>query len=704
VPPATSIADANKWFDARAAAAIYSASAADFTSATGDDYGVAILARWAFQDYFDGPNGSSLRSATLASLASQQPGKTGSYSNDENYDFLLNFYIPLLYIYYKDLPDWVREYIINVLLTVRGPLTVNESEVQGTPFSYPVPETENHLFQIETARYLTNQILYQRTHDPQYDNRRNGQRLLDVLPTAVWLLNSLQAILQHDFAEYNARPYQDQIMKALLNLQSYAYDHDVRLAARMALDYISAKVAVSSNDLRRAPPFRRRNEYPNWGPFVPGSRYLRSPVFIPREYPDDLPGIKFEPDLQGTWYAMLAGNTGMLPNMRAPGTGRGSFSLAMVSAGIHDYRVPDLILDLFVSQRHRRFYQQFQHWHFDRDVGPYTEVDESYAGSPSYLITAGGHPTSYCYQTRTPGGPQGQSADLGSAMPTTFMPTGIGLTLDSMIQFGLYTTLDDDTPPVKTHMGVALDFACGDVVFRTADMDNAPPEDRHGPWIFLDRGHPGQEIPGYYLALYDGSVFGDHVALLEAFDTWLNPVLSFDQFKSAVLGLYGSTRFSATATNTYVTRSGQVIQFTISPISGIAYTGFDGEFAYGDIMQSAQGSGVITIQNPRLGPGSIILDMHDAFNPTRTELGVVERGGVQAHEEVWVDFNSPAFVPSGPDGDFYHPFKTLAEAVAVVTDGGTIKIMPGTTAETLIQSNKRVNLVAPIGGVNIGGR
>src|SRR5215471_14737987 len=139
--------------------------------------------------------------------------------------------------------------------------------------------------------------------------------------------------------------------------------------------------------------------------------------------------------------------------------------------------------------------------------------------------------------------------------------------------------------------------------------------------------------PGYYLAVYDGSVYGDSVALLEAYDTWLDPVLSFDQFKSAVPGLYGSTRFTATGTNTYVTRSGQVIQFTISPETAILSTGLQGEFAYGDIINSAQGSGVITIRNPRRAPGWIILDMHDALNPTRTELGDVERGGIGGHEE-----------------------------------------------------------------------
>ena len=407
VPPATSVGDANNKFSARAAAAVYSASSADITKVTGENYGVAVLAKWAFQDYFDGPSGNSLRSETLGSLAVQQPGKTGTGGD---YDFLLNFYIPVVYKYYNDLPDNVREHIINVLLSVRGPLTSHESEYIAIPIvgTY-IPETENHLFLIETARYLTNQILYQRTHDPQYDNRRNGSGM-DPPATAVWLLYSLQAILQHDFAEYNARPYQDNIMLALLNLESYAYDYDVRLAARMALDYISAKVAVSSNDLRRAPPFRRRNEDEHWGPTIPGG-FLRSPLLIPHDYPD-LPGKPFEPDVQGTWYSMLAGNTGLLPNSRAPRAGAGGFALAMLFAGVHDYRVPDLILDLFVSQTHRRFYQRFQHSHTDRDVGRSTTVDEIYVGSPSYLITAGGHPTGYCYTPVIAGIPEGETGSI----------------------------------------------------------------------------------------------------------------------------------------------------------------------------------------------------------------------------------------------------------------------------------------------------
>ena len=269
-------------------------------------------------------------------------------------------------------------------------------------------------------------------------------------------------------------------MLALVNLESYAYDDDVRLTARMLLDYISAKVAVSSNDLRRATPFRRRNEDERWGPSVPGGFFLRSPLLVAKsDYPDPPPPGVFEPDPQGPWYAVFAGNTSLVPSGNARGVpGKGNFALGMVFGGLHDYRVPDLILDLFVNPSSRVFYQRFHHGHFTRNSGELTVVDELYAGSPSYLITAGGHPTIQAYKGCASVGIEvvcsGKTSDLGSAMPTTFMPTGSGLTLESMVQFGQYTDLITDNGPVKHHMCVAPDFACGIGVYRGDLLTNAP--------------------------------------------------------------------------------------------------------------------------------------------------------------------------------------------------------------------------------------
>src|SRR5438552_5689322 len=39
-----------------------------------------------------------------------------------------------------------------------------------------IGETENHILMIHTARYLCNQLLYQRYHDADHDNRRNEER------------------------------------------------------------------------------------------------------------------------------------------------------------------------------------------------------------------------------------------------------------------------------------------------------------------------------------------------------------------------------------------------------------------------------------------------------------------------------------------------------------------------------------------------
>ena len=59
VSPATSVDDANNKFSSRVAAAIYSALSENLSTLDGENYGVAILARWAYQDYFNVPDGDS---------------------------------------------------------------------------------------------------------------------------------------------------------------------------------------------------------------------------------------------------------------------------------------------------------------------------------------------------------------------------------------------------------------------------------------------------------------------------------------------------------------------------------------------------------------------------------------------------------------------------------------------------------------------
>ena len=148
------------------------------------------------------------------------------------------------------------KYLLHHLLSQAGAFNPDD-EVPITCFGVDGPETENHLMMIETSRYLTNQLLY---HEAQqigadaapYDNERNGMN--------AWILERLQSFLMNDFVEYNARPYQRFDVHTIENLFDFAEDPRVSRAAEMVLDYISAKFAVSSNELRRAVPFRRTDD------------------------------------------------------------------------------------------------------------------------------------------------------------------------------------------------------------------------------------------------------------------------------------------------------------------------------------------------------------------------------------------------------------------------------------------------------------
>jgi len=68
-------------------------------------------------------------------------------------------------------------------------------------FCLGISETENHLNQIESARYLTNQLLLEAGGNPLYDIEANGMNW--------YMLHRLRDVLNNDFIEYNSRPYQN---------------------------------------------------------------------------------------------------------------------------------------------------------------------------------------------------------------------------------------------------------------------------------------------------------------------------------------------------------------------------------------------------------------------------------------------------------------------------------------------------------------
>jgi hypothetical protein len=782
-----SVSEANRLFDKRAAAAVSTATQAkdflekqdfDGKAPTINIATVKCLAALAFPDFF--PNNSAadgLRVQVTQAIMAASPGWCGSFGpgvdgtidvadifskhEEGNYDMSQMHLLQIAYRYYDFLVPEAREHLVQDLLArgrIRRPNKEDIFTSGAAPDDWmragflevPLPvigdllgihvkvkrigETENHILTIHTARYLTNQLLYQRDHHPSHDNRRNGDGNLSCTELMLLLLRN---ILRDDFSEYNAKSYQQETRSALLNLCSYAYDHEVRLAAHMVLDYISAHIAVSSNDLRRMVPFRRRNEKE----FGDG-KHGRSVQLEDGAMDVGLLDWFLGADPMPVPFAMQAGNTRAheianvtfippefkfqaRPWLWAIASDGGDAVVEVLS----DYRLPPSIHDLFVNDLHRRFFQRLHRVSQDDPevTGRNCDNMEIYASSPSYLITAGGSPADYAIDPRFLGKVVGdQEQQLGVAVTTSFMPTtrpnldcGNPSQASDLIQFSNFS----DQPGTLFNYGVAPDFACGHSVHLPEWCREAiNPNESRGKFAFVDRGGAAGR-PGFYLALMRDGNF----TVMEAFDTWLHPELTFTQFMDSVWERNQLLSDSGLKDNTeaiYTTQNGNRIHFRIwlfspdsaapgfvpqstgasivsidygagDPLDSVGDAGnVTDHFLNGTIMNSKE-DGVIEITNHFLNT-TIRLDMSDQAHPRRTsETGEVEEAG--NHHEVWVDFTW-----QGPqEGDFFHPFNTLAGADAAVASGGVIKIMPGSTSERPIL-HQRARLVAPIGGVQFG--
>jgi hypothetical protein len=734
VGPATSVLDADSKFDQRLRAAIKRNASQPLPSSAlknEPNYGLYILARLAYLDYF--PNeplfGETLRQEAFASLTNQTiQSLTGTDWDTTlfkdspfeielfrrgDYDVVLTAYTAILYKYSEILPTEVREHLMTNLLNKRGPFVPDDLSwtafAGGALGSVSVPETENHILMIYTARFLANQLLYARTVDPLYNNDSNGM--------TDWMLRHLSLNLRRDFIEYNSRPYQDYTMTALLNLYSYSREPRVKKAAQMILDYISAKVAVSSNEARRWSAWRRK------------STYLPKADIIEGNY-----------DPQTAFFMMLAGNTSMLASNGDERRVPGPYAYEFQWAGLSEYRIPAFIHDLFVTPNNRNFYQRIQPC-----FSPFGGVCESgiYFGSPSYLISAGGMPTGSPYPIRVLGQTFTSSDDYGVVLSTTFMPTGFGASIKDLIRFeplGMYyrdCSRPDDPfsgdwlPWPTSNMGVAPNFACGLNLIIPAVYTNelacVKQVSSNGIWTFVNRAGSCAKDPsyGYYLALYQGtnarfaldesSFFlcclglcpscgpcrqyapaSPPFGFFEAFDARQNPQVTFDHFVNAVLNKNGSKHFYSDTTNSYVTMSEQEIQFTCHPDSWIVAT-IGGSpvpnpnVTSGTIINS-DGNGLITIDNPVLRM-RLRLDMLNPLSPHRIEEQLFEGS------EIWVDFN---FNGISERGTYALPFNTLSEGVSnVPPGGGTLKIKASSTGERNVFSNP-MRIIAVDGRVVIG--
>lgn len=705
------------------------------------------LAAMAYLDYFPASGAAGLRPMVSEAILAAQPGWCGTFGPgiegsvdlitktvEGNYDMGQMHLIPLVYRYYDELTPPAREHLINELLQ-KGIIHRPNEDDTHTSGSVPgdwaragfisplgahkdIGETENHILMILTARYFSNQLLYQRTQSPVHDNRRNG---IEGGPHCTDLvLSLLRNILRDDFSEYNAKNYQQETRWALLNLCTYAYDHEVRLAARLVLDYVSARVAVSSSDLRRMVPFRRRNEGKNVTQ-LPGG--FMGVGLLEWQLGAD-PLTRFFTLQTGNTRAYESKNLEKLPPDHQFEARPWDWSIAeggndLVIEVLSDYRLPPSIHDLFVNDLHRRFFQRLRRTPRPEETGGNRNVDhmEINAGSPSYLITAGGEPAPWAIDPHFGGIVlPNQDQQLGVAVTTSFMPTGQSAgqgtqnMASQLIQFGSFS----DEPGEVANYGVAPDFACGHRMYKPPWVQG----EVEGQFLFVRQGSAEPNRPGFYLAIYEQE---NGFSLLEAHDVWLHPGLTFREFKDSVRARNPSLHIESGVPAQYTTHNGNRIQFVIwddeereeadagavvlrvdygegDPADRIGDAGnITDKFLNGTIMNSP-GEAVVQISNPFLGT-TITLDLSDRWHPKRIdESGRVEQAGF--NNEVWVDFDwrGPA------EGDFYRPFNSLAAALAAVAEGGVIKIMPGRTSEKPLLRGKRVRLLAPIGGVVLGGQ
>ncbi len=613
IPVPTTVEESKATLDARIAAVVFREACHPLPWTlyrNEENYTEIALAKLAFSDFFFGDrcpgrdisNREEVNNSLIRLKAESATGTTQDSPpilRQGEYDFALGGLMPMLYRYRQALRPEVFNHAIDYLLPKRGGDWGDDLHVDAV-----VPESENHINLTESGRYLTNQLLWERTHDSRYNN--------DAIGLTDWWLKRLHSILITDFIEYNAHPYSRQSTTAIQNLYSYTTDPRVRTAAKMVLDYVSAKIAVSSIDARRSVPYRRKKEYYDDRFFQhPDANMLRSILlagntkvlgevadgFYAGQCTDPQTGIRSSCKWWGGIYAPA------------------NFALEMLMAGMSSYRIPDPILDLIVNPAHRVLYQGFQHY-----------GEELYAGSTSYLISAGGR---YAPSAYTVAG-VGKADDIGLAVPTTFIPGGAYLDRAAMVRFLGYGEDDE-----RYNMCVAPDFACGT---RYVVPDTYPARSSCSvddpPWLFYNRSGscahinvrtcgllnagaasrgvllPGSGTaprlscppqPGYYLAVYRGGG-EDSWGLLEAYDTALHKELSFPQFVWQVKH-NNSNSFNPAATNTYVTARGIRVQFVIRPKSRVVSVTppptppAQHMFLWGDVMTS-DGSGLITITNP----------------------------------------------------------------------------------------------------------
>jgi LGFP repeat len=537
------------------------------------------------------------------------------------YDTALKGYVVLLYRYGRLLAPDVRYRMLRLMDQI-GPHNPDLSSIGC--FGVIIPETENHLWLIDSSRYLTNQLWAKHSTDPQFDNRRNG--------LADFLIGKLQANLTGDFIEYNSRPYSRYTWMAIQNLYDYAEDPAVKTAAQAVLDYLSGKAAVSMNDGRKNPPYRRRVSHNHADLFSPEADRIKK-RFLAYTGPTP-PMAELEPPNHVEKYAapeiLLAAATG--------------------------YQPPNLLLEFMLNPAARSYYQRLN--------GP---GGESYAAEPDFLISGGGAPTDYAYEVA---GTFHKNEDLGLEEPTTLIPTGEGTTVNQMIRFAGVS--HDRLQPAG--LCVAPGFACGRQPTIPARYTANPACFlTRGAWTFVDVANDTctrNRDFGFYAAVWGaGAGFG----ILEAVPEGKIGGITLRRFADETIARNRGRAFNQTGENRYTAFGGNEIRFDAgasTPMvrsTGIAAIDAairntdpaGNKLAAGTVMDSVPGQPAMTVRN-KASREILLLDLSDRTNPIRIVLEPDPLRRLLGHG---VAYSVPEAEIREWLGNIYTPYPALAAAI-----------------------------------------
>ena len=444
-------------------------------------------------------------------------------------------------------------------------------------------ETENHILLAEISQYIANQLWMKRLSEEglrdadelrRYDNRRNGMDQ--------FMLDHLQQFLMRDFHELNSRPYQKLTVWALTGLYEFAENPKVKTAAKLVLDYLASKFAVSSKSLRRSVPFRRQPQY----------RFDERLVSVDPE------SVRF----------MLYGGDLDVLDWLSPGVNLEFWP--QVFESLSSYRVPDLVLDSILGdeRKGREFWQGFHHGGW-----------EIYSGSPSFLVSGGGRwVNAFDFFT----------GDLSVwAMPTTLIPAKGEVSRDRLIRI-----LGSKEERDRNNLCVAPGFACGLNVkvpdFIPAECSWKP--QANSPWTFFDFTDPACPVHwGFHVAVYrdacDSWRCRHHASNWGFFEVAEGRARSFEEFRASILKSNAGAHWHSGEHNRYIKSDGVPVEFVANPM-GLSHWGIrkygsrefssdadDWSLAWGTQMR-ASGDGLVVFKNPYLGE-ELVLDYRIATDP-----------------------------------------------------------------------------------------